>query len=170
MKYLYTVSIIILFSCSNKYLTTIRQNGYDPNKDTIIIKPYEYFFKHRGYTPHFRQIYPPKTSNTKIGIKGFEHTDSIPISVLKEDFEIYLSDSSIKDVISGEISYHSSPFTNRFTIPRKTNIDSLRLSFNSYIERFKRLRGTHFLLFFNFSVVQGTDTVAVPSRKYIVAY
>ncbi len=92
------VSICVFSSCG--LVATIKRNnylsskGFDPRKDTAIIKPYEFYVKTKGYIPYHGETTPVNPSDVRISIRGFENADTIPAAVIFDKFKIVLSDTT----------------------------------------------------------------------------
>ena len=168
MKLICFLLLIISFTyCSNNAYKHLRAKGYNLEKDTVTINPYEYLVYHKGYYPQWSECAIEPRLNVKISIKGYEDVDTIPMSVLKSDFFISLSDSTIKEIYSGTLKLHIGPGFFWPTL-KSSALETLKLNFKDYIERRKN-RQVDALFFFCVVVRKGNQYYAIPSRRYFVS-
>lgn len=165
--------IVTLFSSCGIIATAkrdkfIRSKGYDPGKDTSIIKPYEYYIKHKGYVPIFRQINEINRLDIKIGILGYESTDTIPIDNLFKPMTFVLSDNSYK-VYSGELRFSRNGISHALQFGKQFSDSCMcKASFDFVKMKFREKKKADILFFWNVSVTKDNVKYLIPSRTYYI--
>lgn len=166
MKWLLLVTVLMLSCAQSRLYKNLVSKGYNIRRDTVSIKPYEYVIIHHGYVPTHGELYPEKTMNVKINIKGYENTDSIPIDVIIDPFKLSISDTLINEIVSGKIhfvlkdSYHNIHLTNQ-------NTDSMSISYG-YMKKGKNRVHPTVLFFWDFKIRKNDEVYSIPARKYYV--
>jgi len=171
MKYFWSILFVSsLISCGpfvaikrNNY---IESKGYNPQKDTLIVKPYEYYSKHKGYVPIFRQNDCPNKKDIKISIVGFEEVDTIAFERLFQPMSLSFPDSTIR-LNHGELYFirNGISYVKYFD---KSNLDSCSCNFSfEYIKEKWRKKGkSDALLFWNVSINKDSAIYCIPNRVY----
>jgi hypothetical protein len=164
--------LIVLFFCSCGIVVTIKRNkfieskGYDPDKDTVIVKPYEYYIKSKGFVPIYQELSPRERLDLKISIQGFEDSDTLPFGKLFEQMKFVISDSS------GTISYGELHFSRLGTTPtirfgkQFPDSCSCNASFVLIKNRFRKKMKDDILFFWNVNILRGGVIYTLPSRIY----
>ena len=173
MKLLTLFIVFGLTSCgiaaSIKNSRYMESNGYDRKRDTIDIKPYQYFIYHKGYFPFHQELKPENIRNTKTNIKGHENTDSILFKRIFQPLQLDLYQQQIDSVKYGEIilctgkSYYVKYLCNECNKAGNCNF-----SFDKIKESKRKLGKNGFLLFWNIIVMKDGIEYTLPSRKYIL--
>lgn len=165
-----SVTIVFFFSCHRKqWAEKILEKGYGSfvDKDTLIVKPYEYFQHRAGYYPGVRECAVNSPLNVKFSIKGYENTDTIPLRVLFDSLSLSLSDTSIKEIVSGQLllMFSNASWVYNF---RNNNIDNKIKFFSSKRPKAAALEKSY--AFFNFcvTVMKDGQVYTIPSRKYVI--
>lgn len=174
MKFLAFLCILCFSSCG--IVTTIKRDnfitskGYDPGKDTSIIKPYEYYIKHKGFVPIYRELNAPNKLDLKIGILGFENSDTIPIGKLFETMTYVLSDNSYT-VENGELVFSRNALSHILRLGRQNSDTCLcKASFNFIKTKSKAYRNRDILFFWNVTVSKNGTSYVIPSRTYFLKW
>jgi hypothetical protein len=172
MRLLPIVLSIMFSSCG--IFTTIKRDkfieskGFDPQKDTSIIKPYQYYIKHKGYVPIYRELNPTNKLDEKINIKGFENSDSIPIEKLFDEITIVLGDTSLT-VEYGELYFSRSGYGSTLRFGKHLPDSCLcKASFSHFKSKQRNKRKGDVLFFWNVSIIKDGVTYAIPARFYNV--
>ena len=165
------ISSCLVTICACGFFKTydnITRHGYDIKKDTLVVKPYEYFKHYKGYTPIYRQLTPTNKLDLKINIRGFENTDTIPIATIFKDFQIDL-DNKYATIVDGELLFSRAAITHVLNLDRQ-RIDTCRckLSFGYLKERDKMLRQNDLVFFWNVTVLKDGERYSIPARAYIL--
>jgi hypothetical protein len=170
--------ILILTSCwgaAARYMHKIQSMGYNTDRDTIDIKPYEYVIIIKGYYPIHEELQPDRKLDLKIGIKGYENSDSVPFNTLLQGFDLTLNDSSIKKIIKGQAIIQFGGWAD-YTSIDSSYYNGFKASFGffkKHLEKY-RPRNSHkdfpVLFFWNTSVMKNDTAYAIPSRKYAIKF
>lgn len=165
-----TFFIIIFSSCgiigTVKRDNFIRSKGFDPSKDTLIIKPYQFYIKHKGFVPIYRELNTSNKLNIKIGILGFENVDTIPFDRLFEPLTFVLSDDSYT-IDKGELFFSRGGLSHTLHFGIQT-VDSCmcNASFDFIKIKNRILKKGDLLFFWNVTVSKNGTNYLIPSKKY----
>lgn len=144
----------------------IESKGFDPRKDTVIFRPYQYYIKYKNYVPIYRELNPAHRLDLKINIRGFENTDSIPIGKLFEEMQVRLSDSSY-NVENGELYFSRSGYGSILKLGAKyTDTCLCRVSFDHFKTRQRIKKDGDVLFFWNVTVRKDDMLYTIPARYY----
>lgn len=144
----------------------IGSKGFDPKKDTSIILPYRYYIKHKGHSPIYRELNPTKKLDSKINIKNFENSDSIPFEKLFENMSFVLEDTLLT-IEYGELYFSRPGFSSILSFGKKLpNSCMCEASFSHLKKNQRKINTSDILFFWNVSVIKDGVTYAIPSRMY----
>jgi hypothetical protein len=156
-------ALIFLCGCAvSRHDNYMASKGYDHTKDTLIVKPYEYFKKSKGFTPNIRECKAVNPSNIGISIRGFEDQTSVPIDLLKNSAAFVLTDTAIHVIESGTL-YHVGDGGSAFYDLKTLDIDSFKLEF---AKKGMRHRPGQSLIIFCVKVRKGDQLFTLPARHY----
>lgn len=170
------ISLFIVFGLSScgiaaslKNAKDMESKGYDRKRDTIDIKPYEYFIYHKGYFPFHQELKPENSLDIKISIKGYENTDSIPFDRIFQSFQLSLNEHKIDSIKYGElIFYTGKTYYVKYLCSQCKDENKCSLSFDEVKKSKRKLGHNSFLLFWNVTALKNGITYILPSRKYIL--
>jgi hypothetical protein len=171
MKFL--IICIALFFSSCGIITEIKRDnyihskGFDPNKDTTIVKPYQYYIKHKGYVPTYRELNPTNKLDVRINIKGYETSDTIPIEKLFNPMAFVLSDSSLV-IDYGELFFSRSGGHRELLFGKKYQDSCTCKASFSVKSNFRNKRKGDLLFFWNVGVIKDGTVYTIPSRTYFL--
>jgi hypothetical protein len=171
-KFLAILILLFLSSCGlfryTPGITFYESKGFDPHKDTTIIKPYQFFIKHKGSAPNYGEINTSNRLDNKIGIRGFEVSDTIPLEKLFEEMEFVIDDTTLA-LEYGELSFSRAGYRSMILFGKMFG-DCCRSqgSFSHIKERRRKIRKGDILFFWNVHVIKDGITYAIPSRVYTV--
>lgn len=162
--------IIFLSSCgiiaTVKRDKFIRSKGYDPSKDTLIIKPYQYYIKYKGFVPIYRELNTPNKLNIKIGILGYENVDTIRFDRLFEPMTFILSDNSYT-IEKGELFLARRGLSHILHFGKQKDDSCMCIASFDFIKTKNRILKKGDLLFFwNVTVSKHGTSYIIPSKKY----
>ena len=167
MNKLALVFALLFSSCGyGKLLDKLHSKGYTTERDTVIINPYEYLIVQKGYTAQYKELFPEKKMDLKISIKGYEDTDSIALGSLVDTFRLTISDSSVREIVSGELHFkiRGAGFVNQI---KTQNIDNLYFAYRFFADRRKYPKPL-VLFFWNVKVKKNDIVYSIPARKYSI--
>jgi len=173
MRLLPILFALLFSSCG--IITTIKRDnyiqskGFEPRKDTTIVKPYQYYIKHKGYVPIYRELNPTNKLDVKISIKGYEALDSIPIQKIFEQMTFVLNDSSLA-INYGELFFSRTGRHGTLLFGKGLPDSCLcKASFDKYVKPgFRNKKKGDLLFFWNVSVIKDGVVYAIPSRTYFI--
>lgn len=144
----------------------IKSKGFNPTKDTAIFKPYQFYIKHKGMIPVYRELTNIQPQNKKISIQGAEHSDTILFEKLFETMNFSVVESA-DSVLYGELYFSREAVTSiiRFGSKFPGNC-ACKASFDFIKEKRRKLHKRDVLFFWNVQVVRDGVTYTLPSRVY----
>ncbi|MBK8788138.1 MAG: hypothetical protein IPO01_00010 [Chitinophagaceae bacterium] len=167
MRTYLVLTVLFFSSCSIiKRNNFIESKGYNPQKDTAIIKPYEYYIKNKGYYPHYTELNTDKKLDSKISIQGFENSDTISFERIFKQMKFVLTDSS-QIITYGELHFKRNGSSNIVKFGQQfPDSCTCKASFEFIKSRFRQKRKNDILFFWDVRVLKNNITYTLPSRVY----
>jgi hypothetical protein len=111
MKLWYLIIFLGMTSCGISYSLKsakyMEDKGYNRNRDTIDIKPYQYFIYNKGYFPMHEELKPENPIAFKIQINGYENKDTLPFDRIFKPFQMNLDELKIDSITFGKVIYYT---------------------------------------------------------------
>lgn len=145
----------------------IKSKGYNPEKDTLIVKPYEYYSKQKGYGAHFEENNCVNKKDIKIDIEDFVDKDSMPFDRMFKNMRLIFGDQTAI-LNHAELLFIRKGSTPSVTIDKQV-VDttcSCSFSFEFIEEKWRKKSDKDALLIWNVSVSLDGTTYCIPNRVY----